>query len=162
MTFNAGQILVQAERAAVAQTIAAGSPALPVITFAWGKDRYALPVDEVREIAKVSPITPMAGLPPTLLGAMNLRGEVLTVADLRPLLDLEPGRPTAASRLILVTHQAERVGLLVDAIGDIFEITTLDRSAGTAGLILGQAVLPDGQLVSLIDLNSALRALADQ
>jgi chemotaxis signal transduction protein len=163
MTFNAEQLLAQAERAAAVQAVtAAEGPALSVITFAWGEDRYALPVGEVLEITKVGPITPLPGLPSTLLGAMNLRGEVLAVADLRPLLGLEPGQPTAVSRLILVPYRAERVGLLVDALGDIFEIATYDRSAGTSELILGRAVLPDVQLVSLIDLNRALRALADQ
>lgn len=141
------------------ETQAAG-PTLPVVTFTWGTEMYGLPLTDVGEVAKVGSIAQFPGLPAALLGAVNLRGEVLPVVDLRGFLNLNPGRPTSSSRLVVVTHRAERVGLLVDSIGDVLDVTPPDRTTAASDLVTGQSVLPDGRLLTLLDVTRALSALA--
>jgi len=161
MLLDTDRLFAQAEQVAADETARIESSAISAITFYWGGEYYGLPLADVREVAKVGPIAPLPGLPPTLLGAMNLHGEVIAVADLRPVLGLDPIPPTPTARLIIVTQHAERVGLIVDAIGDIFELPALDRDAATPDLILGRTLLANGRLLNLIDLPRALTTLAE-
>ena len=163
MPLDTEKIFAQAEGAASKQTDAAEGSFLSVITFLWDKELYGLPVSDVREVNRVSisSVTPVPGLPPTLLGAMNLRGEILPVADLRPLLGLALNQNTLTSRLIIVDYGSEHVGFLVDAVNDILEIPVPTGSAAVSDLIAGQMVLPGGQLLNLLDLKRALVAVAE-
>src|SRR5262245_27747429 len=151
MTLDTELLLAQAEGAIFVQAAASAAPSLTVITFTLGAELYAVPLAEAREVARVGGITPVPSLPPALLGAMNLRGEILAVADLRPLLGLEPGRVTPTSRLVIVTHGGEPIGLLVDGIGDVFDVPVGQRASAPSDLIAAQTVLPDGSLLNLLD-----------
>lgn len=50
---------------------------------------------------------------------MNLRGEVVTVIDLRVVFGLSPGEVTRSARNIVLTSGEERISLLVDRIADV-------------------------------------------
>jgi purine-binding chemotaxis protein CheW len=93
-----------------------------------GGSTYAMPVAAVREIVRLPAVTRVPGLPPFVTGLANVRGRVLAVLDLRPLLHLEaskgerlvildradaasPGGPTAAS----TAAGRGVVGLIVDS-----------------------------------------------
>ena len=131
-------------------------PQLQVITFVWNRETYAVPLDLVKEIVKVSTITPVPGLAETILGAMNLRGEVLPVINPRPLLELQFGEISAESRLLVVHLDNLPVGILIDAIGDIHEIPAPDSKSQTSDFILSQTTLSSGDLLNLIDLTALL------
>lgn len=159
MAFDSEYLLTQIQQIEPEQNTGKSS-LISVITFVWGEERYAVPLTGVSAVTKVAPITPLPGLPPTVLGAMNLSGEIIAVIDLRSLLGLAAGHPSGASRLIIVAHQSERLGLLVDAIGDIHEVSASDHSSTTSDLILGQTLLPDGEILNLLDLPRTLATLA--
>jgi purine-binding chemotaxis protein CheW len=89
-----------------------------------GPSTYALPVDAVREIVRLPPVTRVPGLPAFVAGLTNVRGRVLAVLDLRPLLDLDIPR---GQRLVILDGpggQAGRaaVGLVVDAALDLLTL----------------------------------------
>src|SRR5438105_447504 len=68
------------------------------VLFRVGQERFALPLDAVREV--VNPQPPFARVPRTsdaVRGAMNLRGRVVAVVDLAPLVGL-PAQPLAAGQ----------------------------------------------------------------
>jgi purine-binding chemotaxis protein CheW len=161
MPLNAEHILTATDGVKDAPAVAT-TPTLAVITFAWGTEMYGVPLVDVCEVARLGSITPFPGLPATLLGAVNLRGEVLPVTDVRGFLNLEPSPPTHRSRLIVVPHHAERVGLLVDSIGDVLDVPVPDRPTTVPELVTGQTVLPDGRLLSVLDVPRALATLVEQ
>lgn len=92
------------------------------LVFAVGEGRYALPMEPVDEILRVPALTPVPLSPPGIVGALNLRGRVLPVADLRHLLGYAHVTPDDHAR-ILVTEARGGLGLLVDA---VLEATTVD------------------------------------
>jgi chemotaxis signal transduction protein len=142
--------LQRAERARLIRDGEVRATTVAVLTFVWDGGLYGLPLPSVREVARVGTITPVPGLPPSLPGVVNLRGDLLPVADVRPILGLAPSQPGATSRLVVVPHLAERVGILTDAVGDIVEVTPADRPTGEAGgLLSGQVVLASGHLLSM-------------
>ncbi|GAB6900766.1 chemotaxis protein CheW [Kineosporia succinea] len=82
--------------------------------FAIGEACVALPLSAVREVTPCP--EPLAALPVSargLLGAVNLRGQVIAVLDLLPEID----HGSAGHRVVVVMHHRDRLlGLLVDSV----------------------------------------------
>ena len=135
-----------------------------VLAFLLAGEEYAFPLSVVREVSRVGPITALPGLPPTVLGALGLRGEILPVLDLRRLLGLESTPPTPASRLIVVQEGTTAAALLVDQVGDIavLEGALSPPPADASGQLppFLQAVAREGnRLTRLLDLARLLEAV---
>ncbi len=95
---------------------------LELATFALDRDRMGIPVDQVDEIHHPADLTPVPHAPPCVRGVMNLRGEVVTVIDLRVILGYPPAVVTRQTCNMVVRWGGERVGLLVDLIGDVVSV----------------------------------------
>src|SRR5258706_15693017 len=141
MAFDRDELLAAAAQERAGEGASeSSSKAFAVLTFFWGEELYALPLGEIREVAKMGPLTPVPGLPAILLGAVNLRGEVLAVADVRTLFGLERGRLAAGSRLVDFPFGAERLGILADPPVEIRELSpTGAQSMAVQILFLAQA-----------------------
>lgn len=95
-------------------------------TFHVAGQFYGIPVEDVREVIMNQSRTPVPLAPPAVLGMMNIRGRIVSAIDMRTVLRLpDTGRPQEPVHLI-VRHQGEEVGLVVDRIGDV-----LERDPGT-------------------------------
>lgn len=64
--------------------------ALTVLAFDLGSERYAIEVSFVRAVRPLSKITPVPGVPDFYRGVMNLRGQIITLIDLRYFLRSAP------------------------------------------------------------------------
>jgi len=102
------------------------------------KDQHLFGIDIlfVREIIRSVDYTPVEKAPPSLLGLLNLRGQIITVIDPSLALGLEPSEITPDSRCIILKTSSEierfvdkglvddalgadAIGLLVDSISDV-------------------------------------------
>lgn len=89
---------------------------LPFLTFRLGEQSYALPIEQVVEVAAMVEVTTIAGAPPALLGAANRHGSVLPLVDLRQVFN-QPVNPVDDSTLFIVVVLGERqAGLVVDEV----------------------------------------------
>jgi purine-binding chemotaxis protein CheW len=88
------------------------------VLFRAGGERFALPLDSVAVV--VPPDPPFAHVPrtaPPVLGAMGLRGRVVAVVEMAPLLGLPGGRLAQGGGQVLVLERERRaLGFLVDAV----------------------------------------------
>jgi purine-binding chemotaxis protein CheW len=82
----------------------------------FGALRFGLPAAACREVLKLPRIIKVPRLPSYLPGIINLRGEIVAVTDLRPLLQLPDGEPTANFRLVVIADGALRTALLVERV----------------------------------------------
>lgn len=90
-----------------------------VLTFRLGAERYALDVGHIRGVRPVTRITRVPGVPAFYRGVVNVRGQVLSVLDLRAFFNVarsdeaEPGEmiltATASLSLALLAHHVEDV-----------------------------------------------------
>lgn len=92
------------------------------VCFGLGAQEYGLPILQVHEVLRPLPIEPVPGAPDIMLGVINLRGQVVTVIDLRRYLKLPEQAHDAETRIIVVAHEGETFGLLVDRIGEVSKI----------------------------------------
>jgi purine-binding chemotaxis protein CheW len=106
---------------------------LSVLVFALAGERYALPLDKVREVTRTQYITPIPGLPPAVLGATGLRGEVLPVLDPCQILGLEQPQMSKESRLVIAQHEEITVALLTEEVEDIATIPLAELQPPPSG-----------------------------
>src|SRR5512137_2182698 len=99
----------------------------------FGTQRFGLPAAACREVLKVPRIVRVPRLPPHLLGIINLRGEIVAVTDLRPLLQLAAVPPSAAFRLVVVAAGSLRTALLVERVEGLCTISAGAVEAMTEG-----------------------------
>lgn len=86
------------------------------MVVSFGARRFGLPAAACREVLKLPRIVKVPRLPAHLSGIINLRGEIVAVTDLRPLLQLPVEEPTASFRLVVVADGAMRTALLVERV----------------------------------------------
>jgi purine-binding chemotaxis protein CheW len=96
------------------------------LTFALAAEEYGLPILAVREILACPAITPVPRAPAHIRGVINLRGQVITVMDLRVRFELPAGEKTDQTCIIVVeTRSAGKktsTGILVDRVCEVLEI----------------------------------------
>ena len=91
------------------------------ICFRLGTEWYGLPVHAVREVVLYTGLTPLPSLPPFILGIFNLRGNIVSITDLRPVLGL-PASPITVSkdsRLIVVETDKMETALYVNEVTQV-------------------------------------------
>jgi purine-binding chemotaxis protein CheW len=117
---------------------------------------FGLDVLRVQEIIRSQEITRVPLAPVVLRGLMNLRGQIVTVIDLRGRLEFED-RPASQPPINVVVESADGpVSLLVDEIGDVLEVAEADFEAApdtltgpVRALIQGAYKLTDRLLIIL-------------
>ena len=61
---------------------------LQIVNFTVDNVNYGVPVDQVREVRDMQSVTPVPGAPAYVEGVTNLRGQIITVVNLRKRLGL--------------------------------------------------------------------------
>lgn len=149
-----------ARRAAERRSAAVESVASrQLLTFVLDASPYAVPVERVREIVRVRPITPVPRVPSDVCGVISLRGEILEVIDLRLRLHLPAAKSGRASRII-VAHAGDGgvAGLLVDGVSEVLTVSEdalRPAASAEAGNVETLCVRGD-RFISLIDLDRVL------
>ncbi len=103
-----------------------------VCVASLGGELFAIDLKYVREVFEVEHVTPVPGMPSTLTGVANLRGAVIPVADLRPVLSLG-SHATPQKFAIVVRHETQQIGLLVDNVPEIRTVRRDDFLTTAAG-----------------------------
>lgn len=91
-------------------------------TFYLHRHFFGVGVEHVQEVLFHQAIIPVPLAPPVVRGLINLRGQIITVIDLRTCLDL-PANPAPLRPVNMIVRTQEGViSFLVDAIGDVVDV----------------------------------------
>jgi purine-binding chemotaxis protein CheW len=131
-------------------------------TFRVDRALFGIDVSAVQEVTLAAEPTPVPLAPAGVSGLVNLRGQVVTVVDLRFRLGCPP-RPEDLSPVnVVVRRDGGAVGLLVDSVEgfeDVSDGQFTERPETVRGpareLVLGAYQLPDELLLAL-DLDRAI------
>lgn len=125
---------------------------------------FAIEAGKVQEVLKAHEWTPVPLAHGGVRGVMNLRGQIVTVLDLRSRLALELVKEEKTLTHMILRFKNEIVSLLVDEIGDVVEIAADSFEEPPATLapeirpyILGAFKLKD-QLLLDLNIEEALQA----
>ncbi len=99
------------------------------LTFRLAEEEYGVEILRVQEIKGYSKITPLPNTPPEIKGVMNLRGTVVPIIDLRVRFGLRETEYNRFTVIIVVTVGTKIVGLVVDAVSDVLNVTSHDAVA---------------------------------
>ena len=97
------------------------------IEFSLGHEDYAIPLLMVREVISVPDTTPIPKSPSHFLGIMNLRGQVISVVDLRKKLKIE-AKQDKEEAVIIVDIGGMNIGVVVDSINKVLAFSSDDVS----------------------------------
>jgi purine-binding chemotaxis protein CheW len=95
---------------------------LLVTGFVLGDADYGIDARLVQEVVKVGELTRVHDAPPDIIGIRNLRGRIITVVDMAVHLKLGSVEIGPESRLLIMEHQGESYGFLVDAVTDAISL----------------------------------------
>ncbi len=97
------------------------------IEFSLGSEDYAIPLLMVREVISVPETTPIPKSPSHFLGIMNLRGQVISVVDLRKKLKIE-AKQDKEEAVIIVDIGGMNIGVVVDSINKVLAFSSEEVS----------------------------------
>lgn len=92
-----------------------------VLRFQVASRRLSIELARVREVVRPAALKPLARAPAFLEGAIDLRGRLVPVLDLRRKLGGSVGPWEARNRIIIVELRGRPAGLIVDEIGGVEE-----------------------------------------
>ena len=125
-------------------------------TFTLDRQLFGVDVQRVQEVLRHQPVTRFPWTSPAVQGLLNLRGHIVTVVDLRPVLGLAPRPVESTPENIVVRSGGRPVCLWVDEIGEVIEVSSTDFESvptrqGVAGheWIRGVYRLEDRMLLTL-------------
>lgn len=146
----------------------AGRLAGKYLTFALGREEYGLEILKVREIIGYMDITAVPRTPEYVRGVINLRGQVISVIDLRAKFGMESAARTDQTCIIVVEIQRNgrrlNTGIVVDRVSEVLNIGA-DKIEGPpefgaavrVEFILGMGKINDSVKI-LLDIDKVLSA----
>lgn len=109
---------------------------LHLVTFSLMGEVFGLPILDVREIIRMTEITPVPQAPGFVEGVINLRGQILPVVDLRKRFGITPKENDDTTRIVVVELSHAAVGLIVDSVSEVLRIPA-DVVAPPPSLVAG-------------------------
>lgn len=104
------------------------------IKFILDEIVMGIPLVNALEIEQLSEITPLPNLPRWILGICNIRGEIISVVDLRGFFQMPSKSVKSMAPLIVIQNKDQKTSLMVDKIVGLLSIDPSDPGMQTNAL----------------------------
>lgn len=139
-----------------------------LVTFRCGDLLVGLELTDVQEINRIDRFAEVPEAPPHVRGVINLRGEVVTMIDLRVVLHQATNESGTTQHNVFVRNGNEVIGLITDGVSDILTIerdsidpTPANVNGTDAEKLNGVHTLDTGELMVILDLEQVLSTCDD-
>jgi len=95
---------------------------LEITEFRLAAETYGLPSAFVREVHPLKDFTPLPGVPPFVLGIINVRGQILSIVDLKKFFNLPEKGLGEFNKVIILRNDRMEFGIMADAILGTYSI----------------------------------------
>jgi chemotaxis signal transduction protein len=136
------------------------------VRFLVNHTAFALPLKNTLEIDYVPEIVPLPNLPQWVLGICNLRGDIVSVVDLKQILQLEPRQADTIKKLILIQNKEISTAIIVDNIAGMLFKNNHDDDGETKTKVdssfskyVKDVIIADRQTIHLLDLDVLMAAI---
>jgi purine-binding chemotaxis protein CheW len=129
---------------------------MQIVNFTVTGVNYGVPVEQIREVRDMQAVTPIPGSDPCITGVTNLRGQIITLMDLRKRLNLQ-AYEGGSDKIIVIEMKNHAVGVLVDTVTEVSTLVGKDveqnseLALGFDKYVIGVGK-QNGKLVVLLDL----------
>lgn len=134
-----------------------------IIGFKLNNEEYALEINSVQEILKISKITRVPRTKKYIMGVTNLRGIIVPIIDMNLRFGMEKKEYTEKQRIMILKIGVIFVGMIVDNVSEVIEIKSdqiFVNPTITASInqeyIRGVAKLNDERLLTLLNIEKIL------
>jgi len=93
----------------------------PYVVFRIDRQHYALPLDQVIRAVRMVAFTPVPDVPRSVLGIINMAGQMLPVIDLRLLFGQAGTDPELQDVLLIIQMQGQLAAIIVDEVLNVQE-----------------------------------------
>lgn len=131
------------------------------LCFALNQEEYAVPLLSVKEVIAMPDTTPIPNTPAHFLGIMNLRGQVISIVDLRVKFGFKTEK-SSENCVIICDFTGVAIGVVVSGVKNVLAVEAKDigpspslSESKTAQYVTG-VVKKEKKLILLIDLSKAL------
>ncbi|MCX7628167.1 MAG: chemotaxis protein [Methylophilaceae bacterium] len=146
-----------------ARTKLAGSNKMEILLFSLGSHEiFGINVFKVREVTHTPHITKTPNVPKGVEGFISLRGNIIPVLSLSTFINLEGKAECSNSTLIVTEFSRHTQGFLVHDVDRIIRVDwdkvkpPQNMLSGNETVITAITELPDGRLVSILDVEQLL------
>jgi purine-binding chemotaxis protein CheW len=135
---------------------------LHLVTFSLDQEEFGIPIQQVREVIRVSEITRVPQARAHVRGVTNLRGRILAVVEIRTRMGLLPAQITSRSRVVVVGAHGRVLGILVDGVSQVVKVPAEtvapapDEVMSPATDYITGVVRWNSRLIILLDLEKVL------
>lgn len=110
------------------------------LVFRLHGELYGAEVETVNGVVELPPITPVPKTPAHIAGAMNLRGNIITVVDFRTFFDFPAGRDRDTAAIIFEVPRHDAKALIGGIVDSVFKVLPLsDRETEAPPRIRGNS-----------------------
>jgi purine-binding chemotaxis protein CheW len=100
----------------------ASEETIKVVELLVGQETYGIESSYVREVYPLKEHTPLPGTPSFVVGIINVRGQIVSVVDLRRFFDLPAMEITEHSKVVRLRNDEMEFGILVNAVTGVRSI----------------------------------------
>lgn len=121
------------------------------ISFNLNNDSYCIALDYVKEVLKDTTITNVPGTPDFIEGIMNLRGDYITVINLKKFLNLPETVTPDKKPVVIIKCNELKLALLIDRINELFEFQETDIMEQSEGYFASEFIY-NGTLYTILNI----------
>lgn len=92
---------------------------MQILIYLIDDQQYGIPLEKVKTALLAVETTPIPNAPDYILGAINVRGEIVPVISMRKVLKLPCRELKSSDQFILCTFQGKSMAICIDAIKEI-------------------------------------------
>jgi purine-binding chemotaxis protein CheW len=138
-----------------------------LLTFVVANEEYGVDILRVQEIRTWSAPMPLPRAPEFVKGVINIRGDIIPIADLRERIGLPILAPGGTTAIVVLRvedgHKSRVIGIVVDAMSDVIAVSAsamrpppdVGRAADATSLIRGIALV-DAKMVTILEVDHIL------
>lgn len=99
---------------------------IEVVEFLLATEHYGIESRYIREVYPLKDYTPLPGVPPFVLGLLNVRGRIISVVDIKKFFDLPEKGISDLNKVIIIADDGMEFGILADTILGVQNIAVRD------------------------------------
>lgn len=131
------------------------------LAFSLREEQYAIPLLQVKEVIGMTTPTPIPQTPSYFKGIINLRGQVISVIDLRAKLQLSKAEDGPETSIIILDLEPFSIGVIVDSINSVQALGVEDLSSAPDATSIKEQYLTgvarkDNRLTLILDIRATL------